>query len=65
MIFCLFFIKVVSIPCPSWIRRISREIGISLILANSQMFCDNVMYSDFANLFNGGDLSARICLPDK
>ena len=35
-----------------------REIGISLILANSQMFCDNVLYPDSARLFTGDDLSA-------
>ena len=31
---------------------------LSLILANSQIFCDNVLYPDFAKL-------PRICLPDK
>jgi hypothetical protein len=31
-----FFIKAAPIPSPSAIRRISRGIGISLILANSE-----------------------------
>ena len=64
MVFYLsFFIKVAYIPSPSWIRPIWREIGISLILANSQMFCDNVLYPDFARLFIGGDLSASHLSP--
>ena len=57
-----FFIKAASIPSPSAIRRISRGIGISLILANSGIFFDKVLYPDFAkSIFIGGDLSAS-CL---
>jgi hypothetical protein len=39
-----FFIKAASIPSPSSIRRISRGIGISLILTNSEIFFDKVLY---------------------
>ena len=57
-----FFIKAASIPSPSSIRRISRGIGISLILANSEIFFDKVLYPDFAkSIFIGGYLSAS-CL---
>ena len=41
----------------------TRKIGISLILANSQMFFDNVLYPDFARLFKGGGLSASHLSP--
>jgi hypothetical protein len=40
-------IKAASIPSPSSIRRISRGIGISLILANSEIFFEKVLYPDF------------------
>ena len=60
--FASFFIKAASIPSPSSILRISRGIGISLILANSEIFFEKVLYPDFAkSVFIGGYLSAS-CL---
>ena len=42
--FASFLIKAASIPSPSPIRHISRGIGISLILTNSEIFFDKVLY---------------------
>ena len=36
---------------------------LSMILANSQMFFDNILYPDFARLLNGGDLRASHLSP--
>ena len=43
----------------------NEEDGHFIDLANSQMFCDNVLYPDFDRLFNGGGLSASHLLRDK
>ena len=63
MIFCLVFYKS-SLYSISFVdsKYIERGIGISLILANSEIFFDKVLYPDFAkSIFIGGDLSAS-CL---